>query len=197
MCIKNPHTFLCVVGHIGQDIIIIIYSMIISEADKKESAKVSLLLKRIELMDGHYVNTESDIMSQQQPFIISLLLGYNHELKAHELEEMMKIIFLIWEYFKDVKQINEVKISESQFERIHLRNINMLEYFEEEKDESEKMELVDSDLRHLNSKALFTGVLYQFNHKQALLDMSNKERGILLIGLKSLIECFEEIVNSK
>ena len=148
-------------------------------------------------MDGQYVNTESDIMSQQQPFIISLLLGYNHGLKAPELEEMMKIIFLIWEYFKDMKQINEVKISESQFERIHQRNIYMLKYFEEEKDESEKLDFVDSVLRHLNSRALFTGVLYQFNQKQALLDMRDKERGILLIGLKSLIECFEEIVNNK
>lgn len=171
--------------------------MIISEEDKKESVKVSLLLKRIELMDGQYVNTESDIMSQQQPFVISLFLGYNLDLKALELEEMMKIIFLIWEYFKGIKQINEVKISESQFERIHQRNIYMLKYFEKEKDESEKLDFVDSVLRHLNSRALFTGVLYQFNQKQALLDMRDKERGILLIGLKSLIECFEEIVNNK
>ena len=171
--------------------------MMISEKDKKESEKVSLLLERIELIDGQYVNTESDIMSQQQPFVISLLLGYNQDLKAPQLEEMMKIIFLIWEYFKDKKQINEVKISESQFERIHLRNIYMLKYFEEEKDENEKLELVDSDLRHLNSRALFTGVLFQFNQKQTLLDMRDKERGILLIGLKSLIECFEEIVTNK
>ena len=171
--------------------------MIISEEDKKESEKVSLLLKRIELMDGHYINTASDIMSRQQPFLISLLLGYNHDLKATELEEMMKIIFLIWEYFKDIKQTNEVKISESQFERIHLRNIYMLKYFEEEKDKNDKLEFVDSDLRHLNSRALFAGVLFQFNQKQALVDMGDEERGVLLIGLKSLIECFEEIVKNK
>ena len=171
--------------------------MMISEKDKKESEKVSLLLERIELIDGQYVNTESDIMSQQQPFVISLLLGYNQDLKAPQLEEMMKIIFLIWEYFKDKKQINEVKISESQFERIHLRNIYMLKYFEEENDKNDKLELVDSDLRHLNSRALFAGVLFQFNQKQALVDMGDEERGILLIGLKSLIECFEEIVKNK
>ena len=171
--------------------------MKISGSDKEESLKISQLIKKIDLIDKEYVNRESDVISQKQPFLISLILGYSHDLKGHELEEIVKIIFLIWEYFKDFKQINKSKISESQFERIHQRNIHLLKYFKGEQSENAKSELVDSDLKRLNSKSLFAGVFFQFNHKEALLEMRSEDRGIVLIGLKSLIECFEEMVNNK
>lgn len=171
--------------------------MIISGKDKEESLKVSQLIKKIDLIDKEYVNQETDTISQKQPFLISLILGYSHDLKGHELEEIIKIILLIWEFFKDFKPVNESKISESQFERIHQRNIHMFKYYEGEQGENAKLEFVDSELKHLNSKSLFVGVFFQFNHKKALLEMRMEKRGILLTGLKSLIECFEEIVNNK
>ncbi len=37
-----------------------------------------------------YVNEESDIISQKQPFLISLILGYRFDLKPLELEEMIE-----------------------------------------------------------------------------------------------------------
>lgn len=70
----------------------------------------------------------------------------------------------------------------------------MLKYFDGEQGVNAKLELVGSDLKHLNSKSLFTGIIFQFNHKNALYDMKGGDRGILLIERKSLIECFEEIV---
>lgn len=171
--------------------------MIISEEDKKESQRVGHLIKKIELIDEEYVNKESDIISQKQPFLISLLLGYRFDLKELELEEIMKIIFLVWEYFKNSYQVEKTKISESQFERIQQRNIHMLQYFEGEQGQSAKLELIASDLGHLKSKSLFTGIIFQFNQKATLLGTKNETRGIILIGLKSLIECFEEIVYKK
>lgn len=167
--------------------------MIISEEDKIESLKVGQLIKKIDHINEAYVITEIDLLSQKQPFLLSLMLGYKIDLKEIEFEEIMKIFFLIWEYFKDFKPIKESKISESQFERIHNRNIHMLKYFEGEQGKNEKLKLVESDLKHLNSKPLFAGVISQFIRKKALINMRGEERGIVLIGLKSLIECFEEL----
>ena len=75
--------------------------MILSEEDKNESLRVGQLIKKFELIDEEYVNKESDLIFRKQPFLISLLLGYRLDLKELELEEIMRIIFLIWEYFKN------------------------------------------------------------------------------------------------
>lgn len=167
--------------------------MIVSKEDKEESLKVSQLIKKIELIDEKYINQETDIISQKQPFLISLILGYRFDLNLNELEEIVKIIFIIWEYFKNFEQIYKIKVSEKQFEKIQQRNIHMLKYFEGENGENAQYNLVKSDLRHLHSKALLTGIFFQFNHKKSLIEMDNEEKGILLIGMKSLIECFDEI----
>ncbi|MDA3882164.1 MAG: hypothetical protein PF481_02665 [Bacteroidales bacterium] len=171
--------------------------MIISKEDKNESLRVVQLIKKIELIDEKYVNKESDLLSKKQPFLISLLLGYRFDLKELELEEILKIIFLIWEFFKNHSQIEQMKISESQFMRIQQKNIHMLKYLEGEQGKNAKMEFISTDLENLKSKSLFTGIIFQFNEKIALLDMNNETRGIILVGLKSLIECFEEIVFRK
>ena len=171
--------------------------MIISKEDKEASLKIAQLVKKIEQIDEKYVNEESDKILQKQPFLVSLILGYRFDLKPLELEEIMKIIFLIWEFFKKYHQTKTEKITEAQFIRIQQRNVNMLKYFGEEQGINSKLEVISADLENLNSKALFTGVIFQFDQKVALLNMKNKTRGIVLVGLKSLIECFEEITFKK
>ncbi|MFO7869727.1 MAG: hypothetical protein R6U95_10565 [Bacteroidales bacterium] len=168
--------------------------MILSEEDKKESLRVGQLIKKIEQIDEEFVTRESDLLFQKQPFLISLILGYQFDLKELELEEIMKIIFLIWEFFKNHNQTQQTQVSESQFMRTQQRNIHMLKYFEGEEGRNAKMAFISTDLENLKSKSLFTGILFQFNEKTALLNMKNETRAILLVGLKSLIECFEEIV---
>lgn len=168
--------------------------MILTEEDKNESLRVGQLIKKFELIDKEYVDKESDIIFKKQPFLISLLLGYHDDLKELELEEIMRIIFLIWEFFKYHNQINQTKISESQFSRIQQRNIYMLKYYEGEQGQKASMELISNDLKNLKSKSLFGGIVFQFFEKTPLLEMEIEDRGIILIGLKSLIECFEEIV---
>jgi hypothetical protein len=168
--------------------------MTIAKEGEKEILRVGQLLEKIESIDRVYLNKESDVVYQQQPFVISLLLGYRVDLEELEFEEMTKVILLIWEFFKNEQRIKQVKISESQFERIHRRNVYMLKYFEGEIGEVAKMQLVSSDFENLRSKSLLTGVLAQFDQKATFLDMNRETRGIVIIGLKSLIECFEEII---
>ena len=134
--------------------------MIISERDKKESQIVGQLIKKIELIDKEYISKESDFISQKQPFLISLILGYRVDLRGFELEEVMKVIFLIWEFFKNHNQIEHTKISETQFMRIEQRNIHMLKYFEGEQGNKAKLELISTDLANLKSKSLFTGIIF-------------------------------------
>lgn len=167
---------------------------IISEEDIKESEKVNRIINRLANIDAIYVSSESELIYQKQPFLISLLLGFKLDLKDNELEEIMKIIFIIWEYFKIFDQVHKIKISEKLFEKIEKRNIYMLKYFEGENGQNMQTNVVESDLNHLRSKALLTGIFLQFNHRKPLIEMNGELKGIILIGMKSLIECFDEII---
>ena len=67
--------------------------MIISKKDKEESLRIGQLIKKIELIDEKYVNEESYKISQKQPFLISLILGYRKDIKPLEFEEITKVFF--------------------------------------------------------------------------------------------------------
>ena len=168
--------------------------MIISKEDRNESKKVGRIIQKVEKIDANYVSSESEIINQKQPFLISLLLGFRDDLKETELEEIMKIIFIIWEYFKSSDQINKTMISENLYSKILKRNINMLKYLEGEDNSSSISEITEIDLSNLRSKALFSGIIFQFKNKRPLIEMNNKIKGYVLIGMKSLIECFDEII---
>jgi hypothetical protein len=168
--------------------------MIISKEDRNESKKVRRIIQKVEKIDANYVSSESEIINQKQPFLISLLLGFRDDLKETELEEIMKIIFIIWEYFKSSDQINKTMISENLYSKILNRNINMLKYLEGEDNSSSISEITEIDLSNLRSKALFSGIIFQFKNKRPLIEMNNKIKGYVLIGMKSLIECFDEII---
>jgi len=167
--------------------------MNISEQYKIETERISEILIRIDKIDFDYVNTLTDEMNQYQPFLISILLGYRFDLKPEEVEEIIKIFFIIWEYFRENNNIRNEKLTEQQFERLEKRNIGLLKYLEGESDPDERLDITSIDLQHLESKAFLTGIFYRFNTREPLLKMDGKTRGTLLIGMKSLIECFEEI----
>ena len=169
-------------------------NLIISQEDKKETEKISQIINKIDNIDEVYINSESEIIYKKQPILISILLGYRLDLTEKDLEEIMKIIFIIWEYFKSFEKIHKTKLSEKVFERIQQRNIHMLKYFEGENGQNAKNNIVVSDLRHLHSKALLNGILFQFKHKKTLIEMNNEKKGIILISMKSLIEGFDEII---
>ena len=68
----------------------------------------------------------------------------------------------------------------------------MLQYLEGETDEKEKKDIYANDIQNMQSKALLTAVIVRFNMHPVMLNMSLRMRGIVFIGIKSCIECFEK-----
>jgi len=167
---------------------------LVSLEDIAESKVVVDIIIRVDAIDEFYVNTESEILSKKQPFLISLLLGYRFDLNEFELEEVMKIIFVIWEYFKKYDKVNKVKISKRVFEKKQKGNMQMLNSIEDNVDTNYKNDVITSDLNNLKSKALLVGVLSIFNHKKALIDLDEEKKDVIIIGMKSIIECFDDIL---
>jgi len=162
---------------------------------RKGTPGVSEIILKIDNVDYAYAHGITDEMNRYQPFLLSMLLGYRLDLKPGELEEIIKIVFMIWEYFRANQNVRNTKLTEQGFERIQKRNIELIKYLEGESQPSDIRNITSSDLDHLKSKALLTGIFFRFNTKNALLKMDTTTKGTLLIGMKSVIECFEEIGN--
>ena len=171
--------------------------MNISEQDKIEAIRISKIINKIDRIDIDYFHVITDEMNQYQPFLLSILLGYRFDLKPEEHGEIIKIGLLIWEYFRENKNIRNKKLTEQHFERILKRNLEMLKYLEGESDPAELLNITGSDLDHLKSKALLSGTFYRFDTQPILMKMDSGTKGTILIGMKSIIEFFEEIGSEK
>jgi hypothetical protein len=108
------------------------------EKDFGEIDRVSKIIRFVDEMDIKYADQESDEIYQKQPFILSLILGYRFDVNPGELGEVIKVIYIIWEYFKVFKNIGSQQVTEEQYERITVRNLHMLKYYEGEPGEAWK-----------------------------------------------------------
>ena len=164
-----------------------------TQNDFGETVDLAELIKKIDNSDGEYVNKISDEIFRRQPFFLTVLSGYRLDVTPEELEEIMKIYFLIWEYFKSNKNVQTRKVSEEYFEKIQYRNIQMLRYSEGESTQNDKLRVYSNDLQNLKSKSLRTAVFFRFDSRFVLKKMKEQKKGAILIGTKGFIECFETI----
>lgn len=110
-----------------------------------------------------------------------------------ELEEIMKLYFIMWEYFKSNNRIPANKITEADFVRIEEKTIQMLKYAQGEPTEEQRNLLYSDDLQNTRSKALWPAILLRFQIRPVLINMEWQTTAAVIVGIKSFIECFETI----
>ena len=169
----------------------------ITRKDINEVPFIRKLITKVDNIDGFYVDRVSDDIFQKQPFYLTVLLGYRLDTTPLELEEIMKIYFIIWEYFQTSKAIHVQKVTEDRFNIVQDRHIAMLQYTDGETDPGEIKKIYDDDMRRLKSKALFAAVHLRFNLRPVLISMDGNKKAFILIGVKSFIECFETLESLK
>ena len=164
-----------------------------TQKDFNETTELAGLLSKIDYLSPEDVNTLSDEIFKRQPFFLTVLLGYRFEITPKELEEIMKIYFLIWKYFRANKNVQTNQVTETYFEKVQNRHIKMFKYIEGEPKQNDKIDVYSHDLGKLKSKALLTAVLHRYNNRPTLIKMDDESKGIIFVGIKSFIECFETI----
>ena len=166
--------------------------MKLTKHDLEDTKIIAGIIQKIDAMDEAYATSIADDIYKKQPFFLSSLLGYHFDVTPIELEEIMKAYFIIWEFFKDNKNVQNQKITQKLFEKICDRNISMLHYANGETAEQQPA-IFHSDLQNLKSKSLMSVILFRFKDHPNLADMSIQVKAQILIGIKSFIECFEII----
>lgn len=163
-----------------------------SENDFREVKRVATLVKKIDSIDSVNVNSVLDEIFLKQPFFLTVMIGYRFDTTPLELDEIMRVYFLIWEYFRPYSNIQTKKLTEDYFEKIQNKYIDMLKSADRATEEK-KTQIYTADLMNLKSKALLTAVFYRFNSGESLSNMDPYKKAIILIGIKSFIICFERI----
>lgn len=164
-----------------------------TKKDFDETDKVAELLKKIDHIDAAYADTVSDEIFQRQPFFLSALLGHKFDVSMEELDEIIKIYILIWQYFRSSPRVQKKQVTQADFEKFQIKNIEMLKYSEGEPTEDKKLKVYAYDLQKLKSKALWTAILFRCDHRPLLKNMDIRMKAMILVGMKSFIECFETI----
>ena len=161
--------------------------------DPAQLQKVAQIVHYCDTADLKTLEQVADEIYQYQPFLISLFLGYKDDVDPLQHDEILRIIIIIWLYFRDNKQVKRNKINERMFEAQEKKHLHFLKYFEGEPTEQAKSQLTLQDFKNLKSIELMALVWGRALQGPALKNMDTYNAGITLIGFKALIECFEKI----
>ncbi|MEP7376083.1 MAG: hypothetical protein ABI675_21990 [Chitinophagaceae bacterium] len=161
-------------------------------ADIKRLAGISLELDQKQ-NDIAFANKVTDELYHHQPFILSMLMGYKMDLLPAELTAVINLYILIWEFFKIEPQVLAIPITQQHYEKVEMGAVRWLQKLEAIRSDEEKEMIVTKDLNKSSSKAL-TGIIFkEFKEGLVLEKMDVEKKGILLIGFRSVIQCFENI----
>jgi hypothetical protein len=165
--------------------------MEITQKDINETRFVGELIKKINTIDLTEASNVSDRIVKNQPFIMSLLIGYKFDVEEDQLNDVMKMLFIIYLYFENKTNIGAKKIGPKEFEKYEKRNIQFLKYFSGEQNNKSQLEVNKQYLSNLKCKSLFTGILAMANTQISLKKMNSELKGIIVMGMKTLIDCLE------
>lgn len=167
--------------------------MALTPNDSEQHGEIAKLLSLTDNIDEQYLHQATDEIYVYQPFLLSMFLGYKLDTTDAELDEILKIWLLIWEFFKEKRNIRTVKLTEQCFEQAQSKNVAFLKYLHEKGSDEVMEERVSNNLKELGSKSLFATILAKFHTKPALVRMDVEKKGIILLGIKSLVEALEGI----
>ena len=167
--------------------------MELSESDIRETNEVADLMFKIDNWDADYINSISSEILQYQPYFLSVLAGVRLEVTEEELEEFLKIYFLIWEFFRKDKNVLAKKVTEADFLKVHNKQIEMLRYMEGEPTKKEKGKVVLYDFQKIKSRSLLAAVLLRYSDRPVIAKMDEQMKGHVFVLIKSFIECFENL----
>ena len=143
--------------------------------------------------DDEYENRVLEEMHVQHPIFYIGLLSYSPNLTKEEFEELKKIFFLIWEYFKLKPNILTNQFTDEFFYKIQNRNIELQLYLRDEPAQNEKLSIFTEDLQAVRSLSLLLTVLNRLNVRPVLEQMRMLKKLLIMVDVKSFIECFDSI----
>lgn len=141
-----------------------------SKREVKELERVLELEKKIDSIGPQYVDDMSTEIFKYQPFYLSVLLGYRMDVTPLELDELLRVYFLVWEYFRTSDGPLKKIVTQAQFEKAEDQMVAMLQY-SEGVSQNDKGDVFEKDIDTLKSKVLMGVVVSRFQKRSILANM--------------------------
>jgi len=168
--------------------------MDIQNQEEIEKERVQRCIDKVTDFNEFLINNIVYEIKTKQVFVHSLIKGFAKDLNTEELNETKTLIFIIWEYFKNLDSKLSATITESQFGQAMNRNIAIMQ-------ETDGQLVVNNisatEQDQLQSKALFAAIMDRMSSVSVLANMDAEIKSVVCVGMKSLIECFEMNAKNK
>lgn len=161
--------------------------------DFKQTEQVANIIRFCDKADMVQLGKIVDDIYKYQPFVISMFLGYKDDMNPYQHDEILRVLIIIWLFFKSNKNVERRKINVALFEKKQKQNVQFLQYLDGEPSNEAQLLTTGLNLGQLKSKALFTAVLFKIKEGKTLKNLEQHTSAIIILGMKSLIEAFEHV----
>jgi hypothetical protein len=148
---------------------------------------------KIDNLDERMADKVSDELEQVQPYFLIRLFTYMARVNEHEFAEILKAYFLTWLFFRTKKALHVHKVTKEKFQVVLDRQIAMVNYVGGESNPEERKRIYESDLDNIKSKLFFNAIISRFKSNPVLQKIDTHKRGLIMIDIKTFIECFDAI----
>ena len=171
----------------------------VSAQEQADVKRIGTIYAEIEknLNNPAYANKVTDEIYKYQPFILSVLLGYKMDFQLEELAPLVKLYLLIWLFYRDQRSVKNIPITPDRYMIAEESTVRMLQKIETAKTEKQKDEILNKDLNSTSSKALLAMIFLQFRENIILEKLNKKTQGAIIVGIRSFILCFDEIITKR
>jgi len=170
--------------------------MDITNHDIEEIDILKTILKKIDEMKQGEEESVYTSIYENQPFILSMMMGYESNVDEEVLEEeqfnaIRDMLFIIFLFFEQKTDITRKQITEAEFTNQFQLNVDFLNYLEGEEDLDAKLELTESNLSKMRFKSLYTSITFISNEDKHFQRMDDEYKAATFLEMKTLIECME------
>jgi len=96
--------------------------------DFKQTGQVASIIQFCDKADMGQLGRIVDEIYKYQPFVISMFLGYKDDMNPYQHDEILRVLIIIWLFFKSNKNVERRKINVALFEKKQKQNVQFLQY---------------------------------------------------------------------
>jgi len=133
-------------------------------------------------------------LGQKQPFLLTYLMATGHDiLTEQEREALLFMGVMIWQILNKIYS-NITVITEEDLDSFENKNIQMLEYLAGES-ESDFLDTVEKIMSKYQQPELLRFMISKLDQEPDRgIELSDDNMGMIVIYLKTVIDCFDEII---
>jgi len=152
------------------------------ELQLRDLMRITKIFKGLEKLPVNFTwaNDTIDKLKGRQPFLASMMEGFKMDLEPHELLEVLIIYTAIWEFFNSDRTSTVKPITQRQFELLVSYNAQLI--------------ATNNPADRATVSILFNVVIERIGSLPVFQQMEVQKLGMLVVGVKSIIECFQERV---